>query len=472
MGPVQDDTARMPEQTGAPALRAELERVAGTLRGLDLTVLDGLSGDEVATLLPRLEPLWQQVFHVRVRVVDRLDSTGYAATVGASSTSALLQRELLLRPGEAGDLVRIATATRPRRTADGEPADPELPLLAAVLAAGGIGTAQAATTVSTMRRLPDAVPADVRRKCEDQLVEAARQMPAAEFAQFAHQVEASADPDGTLDGRAPIDRAELVFGRRNERTGMTGFWGQVDDHGVELMRACFEPLARPRNDAESGQPDDRSPATRWAHAMYEVLDRSLRIGPSSAGRGPSAQVTVTLDVDALAEVARRAELGTGEALSGARLRMLLCDAEFLPVVFSGRSEVLDVGRRLRHFTAAMRAAIVVRDRGCVFPGCTRPPGWCDTHHVRWFGRDHGDTAVSNGALLCHFHHGVVHDGEWIMRMGADGRPEFLPPARIDAQRRPRRNTARHTEPDLVHPGPGTPLPGPRRSARSPGDDSP
>ena len=43
-------------------------------------------------------------------------------------------------------------------------------------------------------------------------------------------------------------------------------------------------------------------------------------------------------------------------------------------------------------------------------------------------------------LLCCHHHHVAHQGHWAIVMGADGRPEFIPPASIDPQRRPRRNT--------------------------------
>jgi hypothetical protein len=53
--------------------------------------------------------------------------------------------------------------------------------------------------------------------------------------------------------------------------------------------------------------------------------------------------------------------------------------------------------------------------------------------------DGGPTDVDNGVLVCGFHHRVVHRGEWIVQMGSDKRPEFIPPAYIDPLRRPRRN---------------------------------
>ena len=76
-----------------------------------------------------------------------------------------------------------------------------------------------------------------------------------------------------------------------------------------------------------------------------------------------------------------------------------------------RSEVLDVGRARRLATPAQRAALRVRDRGCVFPGCDRPSEWCQAHHLVPF-EDGGATDLDNLCLLCSHHHHLVHEGGW------------------------------------------------------------
>ena len=53
----------------------------------------------------------------------------------------------------------------------------------------------------------------------------------------------------------------------------------------------------------------------------------------------------------------------------------------------------------RTITRAQRNALIVRDGGCFFPGCDRPPSWCDGHHViHWL--NHGPSELWNLTLLC------------------------------------------------------------------------
>ena len=86
----------------------------------------------------------------------------------------------------------------------------------------------------------------------------------------------------------------------------------------------------------------------------------------------------------------------------------------------GKSEVIDVGRRTRVVSPALRRAIVARDRGCVFPGCDAPAAWCDVHHLVHWSRG-GPTNEVNCVLLCTRHHTVVHIGGWQLTRGPDGR---------------------------------------------------
>ena len=98
--------------------------------------------------------------------------------------------------------------------------------------------------------------------------------------------------------------------------------------------------------------------------------------------------------------------------------------------------MLDLGRGSRLFTEAQRRAMVVRDGGCIWPGCSAPPAWCEAAHLApWF--PHGRTDLDNGALMCAGHHRRFdHDG-WALRR-RDGIPYLIPPPWLDPLQAPRR----------------------------------
>jgi hypothetical protein len=96
----------------------------------------------------------------------------------------------------------------------------------------------------------------------------------------------------------------------------------------------------------------------------------------------------------------------------------------------------------RLFQKKLRRLLEHRDGGCAFPGCDRPPAWCHAHHIVPWSKG-GPTTLGNGVLLCGYHHRLVHQGQWTVRLARDGLPEFVPPKWIDAQRTPIRNH-RHT----------------------------
>jgi 5-methylcytosine-specific restriction protein A len=97
----------------------------------------------------------------------------------------------------------------------------------------------------------------------------------------------------------------------------------------------------------------------------------------------------------------------------------------------------------------LRRAVAARGGGCEFPGCGRPPSWCEVHHLlAW--QEGGATALHNLAMVCRVHHRLLHHSEWIVRV-RDGLPEFVPPGWIDPQRRPGENLFHTSSPPADRP---------------------
>ncbi|CAM3510110.1 HNH endonuclease signature motif containing protein [Nocardioides zeicaulis] len=86
--------------------------------------------------------------------------------------------------------------------------------------------------------------------------------------------------------------------------------------------------------------------------------------------------------------------------------------------------VLDLNTELTTDTYAIpdriREQVVLRDRTCVFPWCTRPARACDLDHIVAFDHDAaaagqpqpGPTATSNLAPLCRSHHRLKTHTAW------------------------------------------------------------
>jgi hypothetical protein len=77
----------------------------------------------------------------------------------------------------------------------------------------------------------------------------------------------------------------------------------------------------------------------------------------------------------------RGELSWGRPLSAAAVGRIACDAGIRWIITDPAGVPLNAGREQRTVTPAQWAALIVRDGGCVFPGCTRPVEWCEAHHI-------------------------------------------------------------------------------------------
>ncbi len=175
----------------------------------------------------------------------------------------------------------------------------------------------------------------------------------------------------------------------------------------------------------AGQPGAACPACAAAAAAAEALaaiaggpgrPRPERLGPTwTLGNGP----------------------GTGP-LAACEAAWLTCDATITRLVLDPASRPLDLGRTTRTIPAHLRRALDARDGGCVIPGCDRPPGWCEAHHITHWA-DGGNTALDNLALTCSKHHHELHLGHWHISID-DG----LPHARhIPAHRRKAHRERQH-----------------------------
>jgi HNH endonuclease len=80
----------------------------------------------------------------------------------------------------------------------------------------------------------------------------------------------------------------------------------------------------------------------------------------------------------------------------------------ITVVEDEHGTPLDVGRKQRVVSTSIRRALRSRDRGCTFPGCGKKR-FVHGHHIHHWANG-GETSLQNLALLCTYHHRLLHEG--------------------------------------------------------------
>jgi hypothetical protein len=442
MSDVLDPTATTSVGVALGAAGQALDELAGA-------ELWALSGGELTGAVVELHRLECRVQAQLSRLVAEVDVRGAAVELGAPSTASWLMWGLRMHPGAAKRAVRDARALHcdPASpllpVAVGEPGeDPAQPgrlrVTRAAFADGSLSGEQVSEIVTALDVLPIEVDRDTRARGEVFLVEQARTRGPHELAKLAKRLLHTLDPERG-DRLELLEQAQaagqgLVITKRSR--GGFRLRGELDDELGARLLAALDPLAAPRP-ATDGTPDQRSVPARNADALADLLQIAMSsdLLPTSGGARPTVVVTVDLATLQCQLASAGGELRWAGPISAQAARRLACDAGIIPAVLGAAGEPLDVGRLSYPVTAAIRRALELRDGGCAFPGCQRPPSWCAAHHnVHW--ADGGITALSNLVLLCDRHHVVVHHQGWTVRIGEDGLPEFTPPPWIDPDQVP------------------------------------
>ena len=77
---------------------------------------------------------------------------------------------------------------------------------------------------------------------------------------------------------------------------------------------------------------------------------------------------------------------------------------------------LTVGRDRYKVPADIRAAVILDDETCRFPGCTRSAARSDLDHTIDWAKG-GETSLANLTALCRRHHTLKHQTEWNVTPG-------------------------------------------------------
>jgi hypothetical protein len=240
-----------------------------------------------------------------------------------------------------------------------------------------------------------------------------------------------------VDAETGNDDADRQHERRRLHLSETfgGMWaldGMFDPaDGAELAAALlaeYDALLRAENAVEGGP--RRTPAQRRADALLNLIRGDSATRPS---------LTIVVRAEDLGDGHGGARIAGGPVIDPASVQQMACDAVIRRVTLGVDGEILDLGRSQRLISPAQRRALTVRDGGCVFPGCDRPPERCDGHHiVHW--TQGGRTDMENLCFLCLAHHTAIHKRGFRVERGPDRRLRFTRPDGIEITARQRLGT--------------------------------
>lgn len=420
------------------------EAVAALHAAVDELLAGGcapLDDDEFLDVWRELEAVARRlatVDHVMIRqaVARRLDHRQ-----GASSLVSLMRQVLHVGAPEAKRRVCGAEAAGPRVGLTGESLPPIFERVAVAQAAGAISAAHASVIVSTIEGLPDRVSAEHGETLEAALVEQARETDPVTLAAVARQAAYALDQDGQLhDAASREKRRDLRLFTRAD--GSARLEGELTAEAAERLRTALDAFGKPRPAVEGGQ-DPRIPGQRRHDALLDLVKAAQRADQIPHAGGLTTTLILTVPAEDWARGTGTATTGHGASIP-VELAQRWIDGEtrIMGAVLDRMRKVIAYSSGHRIFTEGQRLALISRDRGCSFPECDAPPQWCESHHVIPFA-DGGPTSISNGALLCGFHHREFERLGWTGVM-IDGIPHWVPPRWLDPEQVPRRNRRHET----------------------------
>ncbi|MFD4323483.1 DUF222 domain-containing protein [Nocardioides sp. NPDC058538] len=377
--------------------------------------LDGVAGanpsfmatDQKAATLLEIARAKAQLAELELRVLAAADDV--AAESAARDVAAWLYHHTHQRPETLRADLRLAQAL-----------DRTYHQVAAAMRAGDCNPAQAQVIVNALDDLPADLDPEIKTKAEETLVGHATRFDPTQLHRLGRRILDVIAPEIAEAEEAKRLAAEEAHARKKTRLAMrrlgdgtTRISAVVPEAAADRLATNLEAFSSPRRDdgtrTDTGEflPYDRRLGRAFCQ-MLETLDPSRL----PIHGGDATTVIVTIDLDQLRKEAGIGQVVGGSPITAAEARRLACTANIIPAVLGSDSEVLDLGRKERFFTAAQRRALLLRSSTCEAEGCDIPGTWAEAHHwIAWaLG---GPTDLDNAALLCSHHHHRAHDAAYL-----------------------------------------------------------
>lgn len=354
----------------------------------ELEAESGLDIRELSALIDRLQAILCRELRLGVRRGDHLVE-GKTPNAWAASSC------------------RVSGSSAADRLCVGEQLD-NLPRIAEALRSGEIGY-QAAAVIC---HLSDLLGEKRNLIQEDEWIGFSRQFSIKNLRRLAEHARLVADPEGAeRDTEEDYEQRYLYL---SELGSMYKLDAVLDREGGMALKTALETLTK-----RLGSSDLRTPKQRRADAFKEIVLHAMDRGALPRRNGVRPHLSVHTTIEGL-----KGELGDGLPVPRKTVQRLACDCA-MHRVLKAESMVIDVGRAKRTAQPAQWRALAARHRTCAAPGCERPIGWTQAHHLEFWSHG-GETNAHRLVPLCYYHHRLVHEGGWQVVMAGE-RVEFIPP---------------------------------------------
>ena len=301
--------------------------------------------------------------------------------------------------------------------------------------------------VAAVEKIPTALQPEWEAAVEAELVDYAAVFDPLYLQRIARHRLDALDPDGTLaDDSDHARRRE--FGLVKHRDGSAEVRSYLAPDLIAVIEAFLDTHAAP-HPTPDGDRDRRSPGQRNYDAVQSGFTHLLNCGPTAPkGKSsrPGGNLILTMTVEQFETRQGFVATPRGDLITVPTALNLVSGGDTATcVLFDPTGGVMSYGHTKRLVPPDMRLVITARDKGCSFPGCTRPAAWSQAHHFDEFVADNGPTAVDNCALACTWHHRYYLNQGWRSTF-INGRPHWVPPTHIDPTQTPRINTMHHPPP--------------------------
>jgi hypothetical protein len=432
----------------------------GAVSALVGASLSPLSDDELLKVVRSAERARRQLEAFDAVLIAELEARNVAGRLVMRGSKQLLAGVLNLSPAESSIRVRHAHELGPRLSVSGAVLPALLPLTAAARVEGSITARHVDVIIRAMGILrAAALPVEEQAEAEAFLVEQALCFDPGTLSGIAAQLLDTLNPDGRL-ANEQSQRRRRFLSCLPRGDGMYRLTADLDTETAALAMTVLHSLAAPQptkpepptEPDESGQPDvsgeagvtgrterdERTSGQRLHDAFRSVLKLALRAGELPVSGGVPATVLITMTAEQFETRTGLATTSFGQRLTVDHALRLADEAAIAWIVHNSRGGILNYGTTRRTASITQTLALIARDKGCAFPGCTDPPEWTEKHHITPWAEG-GPTNLNNLCLLCDHHHDRINTGGWTIHI-QEGQPWFTPPPWIDPTQQPQRNT--------------------------------